>query len=88
MFAIRIGSGLALMAVVLAASAFALTSAARGEGASPSEDYVVRAGDTLWSIADGRYSGDLRKAVWQIRRANDLGTRSIVVGETLELPAR
>ena len=88
MFALRIGSGLSLMAVVLAAAAFALTSAARGESAAPAEQYVVRAGDTLWSIAEGRYGGDLRKAVWQIRRANDLGSRSILAGETLELPAR
>lgn len=88
MFSIRIGSALTLMAVALAATTFALASAARGEGAGSAELYVVRPGDTLWSIADGRYGGDLRKAVFEIRRANTLGTRSIIAGETLELPAR
>ena len=88
MFGLRIGSTFVLVAVALGALTLLLVVATRGESAGPTERYLVRSGDSLWSIADGRYGGDLRKAIWQIRRDNKLGTRSIVAGEVLDLPAR
>lgn len=75
-----------LAAVVLIAVAIGLGVAKPGGTAGPTEPYVVRAGDTLWSIAEARYDGDLREAVWSIREDNDLGKRSIVAGEVIELP--
>ena len=88
MFGLRAGSLFTLLAVAAVATALLLGAASPGESAGPSEQYVVRGGDTLWSIAEARYSGDPRKAIWQIRRDNELGTRSIVAGEILDLPAR
>ncbi|MGI9657986.1 MAG: LysM peptidoglycan-binding domain-containing protein [Gaiellaceae bacterium] len=88
MFGLRAGSLLTLVAVAAAAAALLLGAASPGESAGPTEHYVVRGGDTLWSIAEARYSGDPRRAIWQIRRDNGLGTRSIVVGDVLDLPTR
>lgn len=88
MFGLRAGSILTLLAVLGAAALLMLTAAGPGESAGSTERYVVVNGDTLWSIAEARYRGDLRKAVWQIRETNELGKRSIAPGEVLELPAR
>ena len=30
----------------------------------PRQYYTVRAGDTLWSIADAKFAGDPREGVW------------------------
>ena len=48
--------------------------------------YRVRAYDTLWTIADAHYGGDTRDGVWQIQRANHLGSTAISPGELLVLP--
>jgi len=50
--------------------------------------YVIRAGDTLWDIAAHEYGpgADLRRAVWQIRQANDLGGATVQPGRQLTLP--
>ncbi len=79
--------GWRLVATVLVATAVGLGLSKPGGTSGPSEPYVVQAGDTLWSIAASRYEGDTRKAIWRIRTGNDLGTRSILVGEVIELPA-
>jgi len=50
--------------------------------------YVVRNGDTLWSIA-GRVAGesrDPRPVVDQIARANGITAGDLVPGQTLEIP--
>ena len=73
---------------LLAVAAFLALSAARpSSGAGPERTYVVRPGDTLWSIAEGRYSGDPRRAVWEIERRNDLDGAGLVPGMVLRLPA-
>lgn len=74
--------GLALVFVLLWAL-FAGESGASGIGTR----YVVRPGDTLWSIATHHVGGDPREAVWEIREVNGLTTSSIRVGQTLVLPA-
>ena len=52
----------AVLAVFLWA-VFVRDSGARG----PEESYVVRAQDTLWSIAVAHYAGDPREGVWELR---------------------
>ena len=65
------GTRLILTGVVLLALLLAALGAARpSSGAAPEARYVVRPGDTLWSIAAGRYGGDPRKGVWRIAERN------------------
>jgi LysM repeat protein len=47
---------------------------------------TVRAYETLWSIAQQHYAGDVRDAVWQIEKANHLRSADVRVGQTLVLP--
>jgi nucleoid-associated protein YgaU len=47
---------------------------------------TVRAYETLWSIAQKHYGGDVRDAVWQIEKANHLRSADVRVGQTLVLP--
>jgi LysM repeat protein len=73
--------------VVAALGVFLWAVFARSSGASrPTETYRVRAGDTLWSIAASRYSGDPRKGVWEIQRRNHLQGAAIAPGQRLILP--
>jgi LysM repeat protein len=77
--------GKLLILVCLAALAVGL--AARGSnGAGPKRTYVVRPGDTLWSVAERTYTGDPREGVWQIQQRNHLGSATIVPGEKLDVP--
>lgn len=50
--------------------------------------YVVRGGDTLWAIAAREYGAeaDLRRAVYEIREANDLRGAGLQPGAQLTLP--
>jgi len=74
--------------LLLVAAALAVTVAARrSSGAAPVERYVVRPGDTLWSIAAAHYAGDPREAIWSIERRNRLPGPSIQPGERLVLPS-
>ena len=51
------------------------------------ERYVVRTGDTLWSLAAERYGGDPREGVWRIRERNGLQGGALQAGIILYLPA-
>jgi nucleoid-associated protein YgaU len=60
---------------------------ARPSGAhGPRVVYRVRPFDTLWTIAESRYGGDPRAAIWQIEHVNHLAGAEIYPGETLVLP--
>jgi nucleoid-associated protein YgaU len=60
---------------------------ARSSNAHGAKQVVtVRAYDTLWSIAEQHYGGDVRDAVWQIEKANHLQSADVRVGQTLVLP--
>jgi Tfp pilus assembly protein FimV len=50
--------------------------------------YVVRSGDTLWTIAARQYGGgtDLRRAVFEIQQANQLSRAGLQPGAHLTLP--
>ena len=55
-------------------------------GAGTAQSYVVKPGDTLWSIASTRYAGDPREGVWKLQQRNHLGGTTISPGEKLLLP--
>jgi nucleoid-associated protein YgaU len=67
---------------VLAWSVMARSSNAHGA----KQVVTVRAYETLWSIAEQHYGGDVRDAVWQIEKANHLRSADVRVGQTLVLP--
>jgi LysM repeat protein len=73
--------------ILLCAAALAVGLAAHSSsGAGPKQIYVVRPGDTLWSVAERTYSGDPRQGVWQIEQRNHLGGATITPGEKLVVP--
>ena len=74
--------------VALAAAVLVVWSiAARPSGAhGPKTYYRVKPYDTLWSIAQSHYGGDVRNAIWQIQQVNHLGDSQIAPGERLLLP--
>jgi nucleoid-associated protein YgaU len=67
---------------VLVWSAIARSSNAHGA----KQVVTVRAYETLWSIAQQHYGGDVRDGIWQIEKANHLRSADVRVGQTLVLP--
>jgi nucleoid-associated protein YgaU len=67
---------------VLVWSAMARSSNAHGA----KQVVTVRPYETLWSIAQQHYGGDVRDGVWQIEKANHLPSADVRVGQTLVLP--
>jgi LysM repeat protein len=73
--------------VVVAVAVVLWAVFARDSGASgPERHYVVRAGDTLWLIAERTYAGDPREGVWKLQKRNGLADVTIVPGQRLALP--
>jgi len=73
--------------ILVCVAALAVGLAARGSnGAGPKQTYVVRPGDTLWTVAERSYAGDPRQGVWLIEQRNHLASATIVPGEKLVLP--
>jgi LysM repeat protein len=56
------------------------------DGAGKAQAYVVQPGDTLWSIAAGRYGGDPRAGVWRLQQRNGLAGTTITPGQKLVVP--
>jgi hypothetical protein len=73
---------------VLAAAVLVVWSIAAGPSGAhgPKTYYRVKPYDTLWSIAQSHYGGDVRNAIWQIQQVNHLGDSQIAPGERLLLP--
>ena len=73
--------------VIVAALAVLLwaTFARSSDASGPERRYVVRAHDTLWSIAAMAYS-DPREGIWEITERNGLRGATIVPGQVLILP--
>lgn len=73
--------------LLLANAVFASDGASGGDPAGWVEHQVV-AGDTLWDIAAGHTEagGDVRRTVYDIRRANGLESAAIVPGQVLQIP--
>lgn len=79
------------MALLAGGLALGLGQAVHGASQRPAEaggrTYVVRPGDTLWSIAEGLApGGDPRPLVDAIVRANDVSPGALVPGQVLTLP--
>ena len=47
---------------------------------------TVRPNDTLWTIAERHYGGDVRGAIWRIEQANHLSGADVHTGQRLVLP--
>jgi nucleoid-associated protein YgaU len=75
----------ALAVAVVLVLAWAVLARA-GSAAGAERRYVVKAGDTLWSIAAKHYPGDPREAVWRIQQRNGLRGAIIRGGQRLVLP--
>jgi LysM repeat protein len=73
--------------ILLCALALVVGLAARSSsGAGPKRTYVVRPGDTLWTVAERMYPGDPREGVWKIEQRNHLASATIVPGQKLVVP--
>ena len=63
----------ARFAVIVGLLALAVAYSARSSiSAGHEQSYVVRYGDTLWSIAASHYGGDTREAIWNLQDRNHL----------------
>jgi nucleoid-associated protein YgaU len=83
MFATR---SLILLGLLSLLVAVALSHVRASHGAGQETRHRVRAGETLWTIAEANYSGDPRAAIWRIERRNGLDGASIRAGTVLYLP--
>lgn len=70
--------------IIIAAFMWAVFARDTGAG-GPERHYVVRPGDTLWSIAESTFAGDPREGVWKLERGNGLDGTMIVPGQRLVL---
>jgi nucleoid-associated protein YgaU len=85
----RIRRRRAAAALIGALVVLGLPAASRAVGDRPARTatYVVRPGDTLWSIARGIQDGDPRPLVDAIQAANRADPGALVPGEVLLIPA-
>jgi LysM repeat protein len=73
--------------VIVALLTVAVAWGARGSnGAGHEQTYIVRTGDTLWSIAASHYGGDPRQAVYRLEQRNHLAAPRLRPGQELVLP--
>jgi nucleoid-associated protein YgaU len=79
-----------LLVVLPWTAAKALASYGQTFHARAETTYVVRAGDTLWSIARSRSDtgSDPRPLVTEIERENRIGPEDLVPGRALVVPVR
>jgi len=79
---------LALVAAVWAGPLGRIVAGSEGAGLASRSSYVVRQGDTLWSIARGvAPDEDPRPLVDEIAAANGVDAGAIVPGQTLLVPS-
>ena len=60
--------------------------ARRSDGAGQEQAYVVRSGDTIWTIAASHYGGDPREGVYRLEHRNHLVGALLHPGQKLVLP--
>ena len=77
----------ARIAILVGLAVLVWSIAARSSDAHGNRQVItVRPYDTLWSIAQNHYGGDVRDAIWRIERANHLPGADIRAGQKLVLP--
>jgi LysM repeat protein len=77
----------ARITALVAAALIAWAVLARDSTATgPEQHYVVRSGDTLWSIAAAHFAGDPREGIWELQQRNRLDGTLIRPGQRLVLP--
>ncbi|HZT91229.1 MAG TPA: LysM peptidoglycan-binding domain-containing protein [Gaiellaceae bacterium] len=75
------------MLMIVAAAVVVWSVTARSSAAHGRRQVVtVRPYQTLWSIAEAHYAGDVRGAVWRIEQANHLHGAAVQAGQRLLLP--
>lgn len=75
------------IAILVGLAVLVWSIAARSSDAHGNRQVItVRPYDTLWSIAQHHYGGDVRDAIWRIERANHLPGADIRAGQKLVLP--
>jgi Tfp pilus assembly protein FimV len=87
--AVHLALAAAIAVVAMGGVSRALEPAAEAAvgGGSSARTYVVRPGDTLWSIAERLRPGeDPRPLVDAIERANGLSAGDLVPGQALQVP--
>jgi nucleoid-associated protein YgaU len=73
--------------IIVGIAVLVWSAAARsGQAHGAKQVVTVRPYDTLWSIAQRHYGGDVRDAIWKIERANHLQGADVRVGQQLVLP--
>jgi nucleoid-associated protein YgaU len=73
--------------IIVGIAVLVWSASARSTPAHGAKQVVtVRPYDSLWSIAQRHYGGDVRDAVWRIERANHLATADVRAGQQLVLP--
>lgn len=77
----------ARIAVIVGLLTIAVAYSARtSHSAGREQTYVVRGGDTLWTIAVLYYAGDPREGVWRLQDRNHLAGTVLRPGQQLVLP--
>ena len=78
---------LALMLFLFFLQGFNL-AAATNEGRTINEVYVL-SGDTLWALVQEHYNyrGDIRNAILEVQRLNNLNSTRLYSGQVLLIPA-
>jgi hypothetical protein len=75
-----------IVIVIAFALVFWLAFARGSNEAGHRQTVVVRAGDTLWSLATAHYAGDPREGVWKLEQRNHLQGETLHVGQRLVMP--
>jgi nucleoid-associated protein YgaU len=80
---------LVIISTMIVALVLLLASSVMAAGPEPATvDYLVRSGDSLWTIAEevAPDGSDVRSLVSEIRHLNELDSSLIVPGQTLAVP--
>lgn len=76
------------VAVILLLSTFVLGTLAKGNEMTEYTDYMVKSGDTLWSVAKLYVPDnmDIRKYIDRIMKENDMESPALIPGQVLHIP--